>query len=104
MGILSTAEGAFLQLNFLCDPTPPPGARRQVGGAAVCATKELHEAVRFWQNVQGNIMAPQAAFYQLQTAKTMRVRLLQQSDSALKIATFLEAHPKVEWVVPLWLL
>ena len=69
-----------------------------MGGAAICATKELDESVKFWQNVHGNIMAPQAAFYQLQTCKTLHVRVKQQSESALAVATFLEAHPKIAWV------
>mmetsp|Transcript_18052 Transcript_18052/g.41301 ORF Transcript_18052/g.41301 Transcript_18052/m.41301 type:complete len:415 (+) Transcript_18052:139-1383(+) len=74
------------------------GHNMTVGGAVVCATAEHQETIRFWQNVHGNIMAPQAAFYQLQTAKTMEVRVMRQSASALQIATWLEAHPKIEWV------
>ena len=69
-----------------------------VGGAVACKTQEHIDKILFWQNVLGNIMAPQNAFYQLQTAKTMQVRVQRQSDSAMKIATFLESHPKVEWV------
>lgn len=74
------------------------GHNMTVGGAVVCATAELDEKVKFWQNVHGNIMSPQNAFYQLQTCKTIEVRLKQQSASAMRIASFLEAHPKVEWV------
>jgi O-acetylhomoserine/O-acetylserine sulfhydrylase-like pyridoxal-dependent enzyme len=43
-------------------------------------------------------MAPQAAFYQLQTCKTLYVRVQQQAASALAVAAFLERHPKVAWV------
>jgi len=74
------------------------GHNMTVGGAAICATKALDETVKFWQNVHGNIMSPQAAFYQLQTCKTMHVRVRQQSASALAVASFLEAHPKIAWV------
>jgi len=74
------------------------GHNMTVGGALACKTKEHDELVKFWQNVHGNIMAPQSAFYQLQTCKTMMCRVLQQSASALRIASWLEAHPKIEWV------
>merc|ERR1712054_605439 len=35
------------------------------------------------------------AFMQMQTAKTMPLRVKRQSETAMKIATFLESHPKV---------
>ncbi len=69
-----------------------------VGGAAISATKELDEKIRFHSNVYGNSMSPQVAFYQLQTSKTLALRIKQQSASAQKIAEFLETHPKVDVV------
>ncbi len=69
-----------------------------VGGAVIARTPELHAAVKHMQNVHGNIMAPQTAFYTLQTAKTMGLRVRKQSESAMKIASFLETHPKVQQV------
>jgi cystathionine gamma-lyase len=69
-----------------------------VGGAVISATKELDEKIRFHQNILGNSMSPQVAFYQLQTSKTMPLRIRQQSETAMKIATFLESHPKVDKV------
>jgi cystathionine gamma-lyase len=69
-----------------------------VGGAVICATKENDEKIRFHQNVFGNAMSPQVAFYQLQTMKTMKLRVVQQSKTAHKIADFLLTHPKVETV------
>lgn len=69
-----------------------------VGGAVASATKELDDRIHFVQNMHGNIMSPQVAFYQLQTCKTMGIRIRQQSASAQKIAEFLEAHPMVEAV------
>jgi len=69
-----------------------------VGGAVICATKELDEKMRFHQNIFGNNMSPQVAFYQLQTMKTMQLRVRQQSQNAQKVAEFLETHKKVETV------
>lgn len=44
-------------------------------------------------------MAPQVAFNQLQTVKTMALRVRQQSENAMAVATFLESHPKVSKAV-----
>lgn len=74
------------------------GHNMTVGGALVTATKELTDKLRFTQNILGNNMSPQVAFYQLQTVKTMSLRVERQSKTALAVATFLEAHPKVEKV------
>ena len=49
-------------------------------------------------NIHGNIMAPQTAFYMLQTTKTMSLRFKHQCTSAQIIAEFLEKHEKVESV------
>ena len=69
-----------------------------VGGALIAATKEMSDSLRFTQNILGNNMSPQVAFYQLQTVKTMSLRVKKQSDNAMAIATFLEAHPAVDKV------
>merc|ERR1712195_199374 len=66
------------------------------GGALISSTQELYERTKLIQNMHGNITAPMTAFLQLQTMKTMGLRVTQQSKSAMKIATFLEAHPRVE--------
>jgi len=69
-----------------------------VGGAVIAATPELHERIKHMQNVHGNIMSPQNAFYTLQTIKTMGLRIQKQSSNAQKIAEFLEGHPAVDVV------
>eukprot|EP00312_Isochrysidales_sp_CCMP1244_P007864 CAMPEP_0196687502 /NCGR_PEP_ID=MMETSP1090-20130531/14680_1 /TAXON_ID=37098 /ORGANISM="Isochrysis sp, Strain CCMP1244" /LENGTH=436 /DNA_ID=CAMNT_0042026307 /DNA_START=1 /DNA_END=1311 /DNA_ORIENTATION=+ len=74
------------------------GHNMTVGGAVVAASPELHERVKHMQNVHGNIMSPQNAFYTLQTAKTLALRVRQQCENAQAIAEFLERHPKVDVV------
>jgi len=44
-------------------------------------------------------MTPQVAFMQMQTTKTMGLRIEKQSKNAMKIAEFLETHPNVIKVV-----
>jgi cystathionine gamma-lyase len=75
------------------------GHNATVGGAVISKTDEHAAAVRFIQNSTGTIMSPQVAWLTLQGCKTLSVRMDAQSESAMAIATFLEAHPKVEQVM-----
>jgi len=74
------------------------GHNLTVGGALISKTPEIAETVAFMRNVNGNIMSPQVAFQQLQTMKTMKLRVTQQSKTAQAVAEMLEAHPAVETV------
>ena len=67
------------------------GHNMTVGGAVISATLELHERIKHMQNVHGNIMSPQNAFYTLQATKTLGLRIAKQSSNAQQIAEFLEA-------------
>jgi len=75
------------------------GHNMMTGGAVISKDKEMHEKVKWVQNVHGNIINPFAAFIILQTSKTMGIRVRQQSKNAQAIAEFLEKHPKVTKVV-----
>merc|ERR1719506_1114798 len=70
------------------------GHNMMTGGSVISKTKELHDKVKWVQNVHGNIINPFCAFIILQTSKTMALRVRQQSQSAQVIAEFLESHPK----------
>ena len=74
------------------------GHNATVGGSVVSATLELHEQVAFVQNATGSIMSPFVAWLTLQGVKTLSERMDRQSDNAMKIARFLEGHPKVTTV------
>ncbi|HSF84839.1 MAG TPA: PLP-dependent aspartate aminotransferase family protein [Acidimicrobiia bacterium] len=71
------------------------GHNATVGGAVVSKTSALHEQVAFIQNATGTIMSPMVAWLTLQGTKTLAERLDRQSDNAMQIAHYLEAHPKV---------
>jgi len=74
------------------------GHNATVGGAVISNSEEHAEAVRFIQNSTGTIMSPQVAWLTLQGCKTLSVRMDAQSASAMAIARFLEAQPKVDQV------
>ncbi|ESL08614.1 cystathione gamma lyase [Trypanosoma rangeli SC58] len=75
------------------------GHNMTVGGALVTKRKDLDEKVRLTQNILGNQMSPFVAYLQLQTVKTMSLRVARQSENAQKVAEFLETHPAVEKVM-----
>jgi cystathionine gamma-lyase len=74
------------------------GHNMTVGGAVISATQELNDRIHLTQNIFGNNMSPQVAFYQLQTSKTLSLRITKQSQNAQAIAEMLEKHDKVETV------
>ncbi len=74
------------------------GHNATVGGSVVSATPALHEQVAYVQNATGTIMSPLVAWLTLQGVKTLSERMDRQSDNAMQIARYLEAHPKVSAV------
>jgi cystathionine beta-lyase/cystathionine gamma-synthase len=75
------------------------GHNMTVGGAVIAKTEEMNARIHHVQNMYGNIMSPVNAFLVLNTAKTMALRVRQQSKTAMAIAEYLEKHPKVTRVV-----
>jgi cystathionine gamma-lyase len=71
-----------------------------VGGAIVVGENpELREKLQFLQNAIGSVMGPFDAFLTLRGIKTLALRMKEHSASALKIAEFLQQHPRVEKVI-----
>src|SRR5215510_5771453 len=71
------------------------GHNATVGGALITRHPELHERFAFTRNAIGAIQSPFPAWLTLQGVKTVGLRMAQHSDNALRIACFLEAHPRV---------
>ena len=70
-----------------------------VGGALITANPELAERIGFLQNATGSAQAPFECFLVLRGVKTLAVRMEAHNANALKIAHYLEAHPKVAKVL-----
>lgn len=60
--------------------------------------KDLIDVIRSTRTTLGGVMDPHAAFMLLRGIKTLAVRVQRQNESALRIAEFLSAHPKVRSV------
>ena len=71
------------------------GHNATVGGALITRDSELHEKFSFIRNAIGAIQSPFPAWLTLQGVKTVGLRMAQHSENALKIARFLESHPRV---------
>jgi cystathionine gamma-lyase len=75
------------------------GHSDMVGGTAVVgANEELREKLTFLQNAVGAIQGPFDSFLALRGLKTLSLRMERHCASALKIAQWLERHPKVRRV------
>ena len=76
------------------------GHSDMVGGMAVVGDNAvLRDQLKFLQNAIGGIQGPFDSFLALRGVKTLSLRMERQSASALKIAEWLEAHPKVNRVI-----
>lgn len=69
-----------------------------VGGILVANDRELLGRLRDTMVTVGCNMDPHQAFLALRGLKTMGLRIERAQANALKIAQWLEQHPKVEWV------
>jgi cystathionine beta-lyase/cystathionine gamma-synthase len=75
------------------------GHSDMVGGTAVVGeNEELRERLKFLQNAVGAIQGPFDSFLALRGLKTLSLRMERHCASALKIAQWLERHPKVRRV------
>jgi cystathionine gamma-lyase len=75
------------------------GHSDMVGGTAVVGENaELRERLKFLQNAVGAIQGPFDSFLALRGLKTLSLRMERHCASALKIAQWLERHPKVRRV------
>jgi cystathionine gamma-lyase len=71
-----------------------------VGGVVLIGNdSRLKEQFEFMQNAIGSIMDPFTSFLALRGVKTLPLRMQQHCASALKIAHWLDAHPKTEQVI-----
>ncbi len=69
-----------------------------VAGMIVTREKELGKKLRSMMINLGCNMDPHQAYMVLRGIKTLGIRVERSQQSAMQIARFLEAHPKVEWV------
>jgi cystathionine gamma-synthase len=70
-----------------------------VNGLIVLNDDEAHARLKFLQNAVGAVPGPLDCFLVLRGIKTLPVRMERHSANAMKIAAWLESHPRVERVL-----
>jgi cystathionine gamma-lyase len=70
-----------------------------VGGALMMNSKEIREKIFFYQNAIGPCHSPFDSWLVLRGLKTLAIRMKAHEQNAIKIASYLEKHPKVERVI-----
>lgn len=70
-----------------------------VGGVAVTSNSEIAERIAFLSNSMGAVQGAFDSYMCLRSLKTLPVRMKAHESNAMKIAEFLESHPKVEKVI-----
>lgn len=74
------------------------GHNDTLGGLVVTGNPELAERIYFYQNSVGAVLAPQDSWLIIRGLKTLGIRLDRHQENALKIATWLEQHPRISKV------
>ncbi len=74
------------------------GGHADALGGVVCGPARLIETIYHFREINGASLHPMAAYLLLRGMKTLHLRVARQNESALRIATFLDAHPAVAHV------
>lgn len=69
-----------------------------VAGIIIVKDEETYLSFRKTLNLVGGVIDPFNSFLVHRGLKTLKLRMLCHSENAMKIAEFLENHPKVDWV------
>jgi len=69
-----------------------------VGGIIVAKDPEIYKKIRHCMVYMGCNMDPTQAYMVLRGVKTMALRMERSQENAMKIARYLENHPKVAWI------
>ena len=74
------------------------GHSDSVGGAVMVSDDELHDRLKYYQNTAGAILSPFDSYLTLRGTKTLALRMRKHERNAMKVAEYLESHPKVKHV------
>jgi len=80
------------------------GGHSDLIAGAVLGNNEVMQRVKVLRTFLGNMAAPHTCWLLLRSIETLKVRMQQQMNNAIKVADFLKDHPMVEKVYYLGLL
>jgi methionine-gamma-lyase len=70
-----------------------------MGGVVVGPKIDLQNIRYFWLELEGQVMSPFSAWLILRGCRTLSIRMKKHCENSMKIAQFLESHPKVAKVI-----
>ena len=71
------------------------GGHADALGGVACGAADLLAKIDHFREITGACLDPMASYLLLRGMKTLHLRIARQNESALRIARFLESHPKV---------
>lgn len=74
------------------------GGHNDVLGGVITGKADKIKLLKDARGIFGNVVDPQAAFLLERGIKTLGIRVKQQNETTLKVAQYLEAHPKIDRV------
>jgi cystathionine beta-lyase/cystathionine gamma-synthase len=70
-----------------------------VGGAVITSDEDICKRLKFLQNAAGAVPGPFDCWLVLRGIKTLALRMERHSENAMRVAQFLESHPRVARVL-----
>ena len=74
-----------------------------VGGVASCKNLDDYNQMKLFRKDFGSLMSPHDAFLCIRGIKTLPMRMKLHMENGIKVAKFLESHPKIKKVNHPWL-
>ncbi len=72
------------------------GGHHDITAGMVCCNAPHYEKIWRYRKIMGGTMDPMAAFLAMRGIRTLDLRIAQHNSSAMKIARFLDNHPKIK--------
>ena len=74
------------------------GGHADALGGVICGNKDLVKQVYHYREINGATLAPMDAYSFIRGMKTLKLRVERQNENAMRVATWLQQHPKIEQV------
>ncbi len=74
------------------------GGHNDLLAGVICGEAPLVQAIADFRGVLGSVLDPHAAYMLIRGIKTLDLRVRRQNETSMRIARWLEEHPKVERV------
>jgi cystathionine beta-lyase/cystathionine gamma-synthase len=75
------------------------GHNQIIGGIVITNRQEIYEQLKFFQKSIGAVSSPFDCWLTLLGVKTLSLRMERHSENGMKVAHYLESHPKVAKVI-----